>query len=117
MWKMLKEMGIQDYLTCLLRNLYACQETMVRTKHGTTDWFKIWKKVHLCCILSSCLFNLYAKYIMQNPRLYTSKDGIKVAGRNINNLRYSDDITLMVGSKEELKSLLKNEKEKSEKAG
>ena len=99
-------MGTPDHLTCLLRNLYAGQETTVRTTHGTTDWFQIGKGVHQGCILSSCLFNLYAEYIMRNPGLDEAQTGIKIARRNINNLRYADDTTLMAESKEELKSLL-----------
>jgi len=93
-WKILKEMGITDHLTCLLRNLYAGQEATVRTGHGTTDWFQIRKGVHQGCILSPCLFNLYAEYIMQNARLDKAQAGIKIARRNINNLRYADDTTL-----------------------
>ena len=108
-------MGIPDHLTCLLRKLYAGQETTVRTRHGTTDWFQIEKGLCQCCILSPCLFNLYAEYIMRNARL--EEAGIKIAGRNINNLRYADDITLMAESEEELKSLLMKGKEDSEKAG
>ena len=99
-------MGIPDYLTCLLRNLYAAQEATVRTGHGTIDWFQIRKGVRQGCILSSCLFNLYAEYIMQNARLYEAQAEIKISGRNINNLRYAGDTTLMAESKEELKSLL-----------
>jgi len=110
-------MGIPDHLTCLLRNLYAGQEATVRNGHGTTDWFQIGKGVHQGCILSPCLFNLYAENIMQNARLDEAEAGIKIAGKNINNLIYTDDITLMVASKEELKSLLMKVKEKSEKAG
>ena len=106
LWKILKEMGIPDCLTCLLRNLYAGQEATVRTRHGTTDWFQIRKGVHQGCILSPCLFNLYAEYIMQNARMDEAQVGIKIAGRNINNLRYADDTTLMAESEEELKSLL-----------
>ena len=94
LWKILKELGIPDHLTYLLRNLYADQEAIVRTGHGTTDWFQIWKGVHQGCILSPCLFNLYAEYIMRNPGLDEAQAGIKIAGRNINNLRYGDDITL-----------------------
>ena len=105
-WKILKEMGIPDHLTCLLRNLYAGQEAAVRTGHGTTDWFQIRKGVHEGCILSPCLFNFYAEYIMRNTGLEETQTGIKIAGRNINNLRYAYDITLTVESKEELKSLL-----------
>ena len=115
-WKILKEMGVPDHLTCLLRNLYAGQEATVRTEHGTMDWFKIGKAVHQGCILSPCLFNFYAEYIMQNARLDESQTGIKIAGRNISNLRYADDTTLMAKSEEELKSLLMKVKEESEKA-
>ena len=104
-WKILKEMGIPVHLTCLLRNLYAGQEATVRTGHGTTDWFQIGKGVHQGCIFSPCLFNLYAEYIMRNTRLDEAQAGIKIAGRNINNLRYADDTTLMAESEEELKSL------------
>ena len=106
MWEILKEMGIPDHLTCLLRNLYAGQEATVRTGHGTTDFFQIGKGVCQGCILSPCLFNLYAEYIMRNAELEETQAGIKVAGRNINNLRYADDTTLMAESEEELKSLL-----------
>ena len=95
LWKMLKEMGIPDHLTCLPRNLYAGQEAIVRIRHGTTDWFQIGKGVCQGCILSPCLFNLYAEYIKQNARLDEAQAGIKIAGRNINNLRYADDTTLM----------------------
>jgi len=105
-------MGIPDHLTCLLQNLYASQEATVRTGHGTTDWFKIGKGVHQGCILSPCLFNLYAEYIMRNARLDEAEGGIRIAGRNINNLRHADDITLMVES-EELKSPLMKVKEES----
>ena len=105
-WKILKEMGIPDHLTCLLRNLYAGQEATVRTGHGTTDWFQIGKGVRQGCILSPCLFNLYGEYIMRNAGLEEAQAGIKIAGRNINNLRYADDTTLMAESEEELKSLL-----------
>ena len=111
LWKILKEMGIPDHLTCLLRNLYAGQEATVRTGHGTTDWFQIGKGVCQGCILSSCLFNLYAEYVMRNAGLDDAQAGIKIAGRNINNLRYADDTTLMAESKEELKSLLMKVKE------
>ena len=104
-WKILSEMGIPDHLTCLLRNLYAGQEATVRTGHGTTDWFQIGKRVHQGCILSPCLFNLYAEYIMRNAGLEETQTGIKIARRNIN-FRYADDTTLMVESEEELKSLL-----------
>ena len=116
-WKILKEMGIPDHLTCLLRNLYAGQEATVRTGHGTTDWFQIGKGVCQGSILPPCLFNLFAEYIMRNARLDGSQAGIKTAGRNINNLRYADDTTLMAGREEELKSLLMRLEERSEKAG
>ena len=98
-------MGIPDHLTCFLRNLYACQEATVRTGHGTTERFQIWKGVCQSCILSPCLFNLYAEYIRRNPGQHEAQAGIKIAGRNINNLRHADDTTLMAESKEELKSL------------
>ena len=104
-WKILKEMGISDHLTCLLSNLYAGQEATVRTRHGTTDWFQTRKGVHQGCILSPCLFNLYAEYIMRNAGLDEAQDGIKIARRNINNFRYADDATLMAESRE-LKNLL-----------
>ena len=117
LWKILKEMGIPDHLTCLLRNLYAGQEPTVRTGHGTTDWFQIGKGVHQGCILSPCLFNLYAEYIMRNAGLDEAQAEIKIAGRNINNLRYADDTTLMAESEEELKSLFMKVKEESEKVG
>ena len=110
-------MGIPDHLTCLLRNLYAGQQAIVRTGHGTTDWFRIRKGEHQGCILSPCLFNLYAEYIMRNARLDEEQAGIKIARRIINNLRYTDDTTLMGESEEELKSLLMQVKEESEKAG
>ena len=110
-------MGIPDHLVCLLRNLYAGQEAIVRTRHGTTDWFQIGKGVHQGFILSPCLFNLYAEYIMRNAGLEEAQDGIKIARRNINNLRYADDTTLMAESEEELKSLLMKVKEESEKVG
>ena len=110
-------MGIPDHLTCLLRDLYAGQNTTVRTGHGTTDWFQIGKGVHQGCILLSCLFNSYAEYIMRNPGLDEAQAGIKIARRNINNLRYTDDTTLMAESEEELKSLLMKGKEESEKVG
>ena len=110
-------MRITDYLTCLLRNLYADQEATVRTGHATTDWFQIGKRVLQGCTLSPCLFNLYAEYIMRNAGLEEAQVGIKIAGRNINNLRYADDITLMAESEEELKSLLMKMKEESEKVG
>ena len=109
-------MGIPDHLTCLLRNLYAGQEATVRTGHGTTDWFQIGKGVRQGCILSPCLFNFYAEYIMRNAGMDEAQAGIKIAGRNINNLRYADDTTLMAESKE-LKSLLMKVKEESEKGG
>ena len=108
-------MGIRDHLTCLLRNLYAGQEATVITRHGTTDWFQIGKGVRQGYILSPCLFNLYAEYIMRNDGLDKAQAGIKIAGRNINNLRYADDTTLMAESEEELKSLLMKVKEESEK--
>ena len=106
LWKILKEMGLPDHLTCFLRNLYAGQEAIVRTGHGTTDWFQIRKGVCQGCILLPCLFNVYAEYIMRNAGLDEAQAGIKIAGRNINNLRYADDTTLMAESEEELKSLL-----------
>ena len=102
LWKILKEMGIPDHLTCLLRNLYAGQKTTVKTGHGTTDWFHIGKVLSQGCVLSPCLFNLYAECIMRNPGLDEAQAGIKIAGRNINNLKYADDTTLMAESKEEL---------------
>ena len=117
LWKILKEMEITDHLMCLLRSLYAGQEAAVRTGHGTTDWFQIGKGVRQGCILSACLFNLYAEYIMQNARLDEAQAGIKIAGRNINNLTYADDTTVMAESKEELKNLLLKVKEESETAG
>ena len=110
-------MGIPDHLTCLLRNLYAGQEATVRTGHGATDWFQIGNGVHQSCILSPCLFNLYAVYILRNTGLDEAQAGIKIARRNINNLRYADDTTLMAESEEELKSLLMKVKEKSKKVG
>ena len=113
LWKILKEMGIPDHLTCLLRNLSASQEATVRTGHGTTDWFQIGKGVCQGCLLSPCLFNLYAEYIMRNAGLEETQDGVKIAGRNINNLRYADDTTLMAESE----SLLMKVKEESEKVG
>ena len=109
--------GIQDHLICLLRNLYAGQEATVRNGHGTTDWFQIGKGVRQGCILSPCLFNLYAEYIMRNSGLEEAQAGIKIAGRNISNLRYADDTTLMAESEEELKSFLMKVKEESEKIG
>ena len=105
-WKILLEMGIPDHLTCLLRNLYSGQEATVRTRHGTTNWFQTGKGVRQGCILSPYLFNLYAEYIMRNPDLDEAQGGIKIAGRNINNLRYADDTTIMAESEEEQKSLL-----------
>ena len=117
LWKILQEMGIPDHLTCLLKNLYAGQEATVRTEHGTTDWFQVGKGVHQICMLSPCLFNLYAEYIMRNAGLDEAQAGIKFAGRNINKLRYADDTTLMAESEEELKSLLMKVKEASEKFG
>ena len=112
MWKILKEMGISDHLTCLLRSLYTSQEATVRTGHGTTDWFQIRKGVHHGCILSPCLFNLYAEYIKRNARLDEAQAGIKIARRNTNSLRYADDTALMAESEEELKRL--NESERGE---
>ena len=117
LWKILKEMGIPDHLICLLRNMYAGQEATVRTVHGTTDWFQIGKGVCQGYILSPCLFNLYAQYIMRNAGLGKAQAGLKIAGRNINNPRYVNDTTLRAESKEELKSLLMKVKEESEKAG
>ena len=117
LWKILKEMGIPDHLTCLLRNLYAGQEETVRTGHGTTDWFQIGKGVRQGCILSPCLSNLYAEYIMRNAGLEETWAGIKIAERYINHLRYADDSTLMAESKEELRNLLMKVKEESEKVG
>ena len=113
LWQILKEMGIPDHMTCLLRNLYAGQEATVRTGHGTTDWFQIGKGVCQGCILSPCLFNFYAEYIMRNSGLEETQAGIKIARRNINNLRYADDTTLMAKSEEELKRLLMKVKEES----
>ena len=114
LWEILKEIGIPDHLTCLLRNLNTGQEATVRTGHGVTDWFQIGKGVSQGCILSPCLFNLYAKFIMGNAWLDEAQDGIKIVGRNINNLRYIDDSTLMAESEEELKSLLMRVEEESE---
>ena len=116
-WKILKEMGIPDHLICLFRNLYAGQEATVRTGHGTTDWFQIGKGVCQGCLLSPCLFNFYAEYIMRNAGLEETQAGLKIARRNINNLRYADDTTLMAENEEELKSLLMKVKEESEKVG
>ena len=117
LWKILIEMGIPDHLTCLLRNLYEGQEATVRTGNGITDWFQIGKGLHQGCILSPCLFNFYAEYIIRNAGLEEAQAGIKIAGRNINHLRYADDTTLMAESEEELKSLLMKVKEESEKVG
>ena len=115
-WKILREMGIPDQLTCLLRNLYAGQEATVRTRYGTIDWFQIGKEVHQGCILSPCLFNLHADYIMRNASLDEVQAGIKITGRNINNLRYADD-TMLKAESEEVKSLLMKVKEESENVG
>ena len=115
LWKIHRQMGLPDCLTCLLRNLYAGQEAAVRNKHGTTDWFQIMKEAHQGCILSHCLFQLYAEYIMRNARLNEAQAGIKIARRNINNLKYADDTTLMGKRKEEIKNLLMKVKEESEK--
>ena len=112
-----ERIGIPDHLPCLLRNLYAGQEATIRTGHGTTDWFQIGKRVYQGCILSPCLFNFYAEYIMRHTGLDETQAGIKIAGRNINNLRYADDTTLMAEREEELKSLLMKVKEESEKVG
>ena len=112
-----EEMGMPDHLTCLLRNLYAGQEATVRTRHGTTDWFQIGKGVRQGCLLSACLFNFYAEYIMRNTGLEETEAGIKIAERNINHLRYADDTTLMAESEEELKSLLMKLRVESEKVG
>ena len=117
LWKILREIGIPDHLICLLRYLYAGQEATVRTGHGTTDWFQIGKGVCQGCIMSPCLFNFYAEYIMRNARLDEAQAGIKIARRNINNLRYADDTTLMAESEEELKSLLMKVREESGKVG
>ena len=116
-WKILKELGIPDHLTCLLRNLDAGQEATGRTRYGPTDWFQIGKEVHQGCILSPYLFNLCAEYIKRNTGLEETQDGIKIAGRNISNLRYADDATLMAESEEKLKSLLMKVKEESQKVG
>ena len=116
LWKILKERGIPDHLTCLLRNLYAGQEATVRTRHGATDWFQIGKGVRQGCILSSCLFNFYAEYIMRNAGLEETQAGIRIAVKNISNLRYADDTTLMEESEEELKILLMKVREESEKS-
>ena len=117
LWKLLKEMGISDHLTCLLRNLHAGQEATASARHGTTDWFKIGKGICQGCILSPCLFNLHAEYIMRSAGLDEAQSGVKIARRNINNLRYADETTLMAESEEELKSLLMKVKEESENAG
>ena len=117
LWKILKEMGVPDPLACLLRNLYAGQEATVRTRHGTTDWFQIGKGVCQGCILSPCLFNLQAEYVMHNATLDEAQAGTKIARRNINNLRYADDTTLMAETEEELKRLLMKVKVESEKVG
>ena len=117
LWKILKEMGIPDHLTCFLRNLYTGQEATVRTRHGTMDWFQIGKGVCQGCILSPCLSNLYAEYIMWNARVYEAQAGIKTASRNTNSFRYADDTTLMAESKVELKSLLMKVKRESRKVG
>jgi len=117
LWKILREMGIPDHLTCLLRNLYAGQEATVQPGHGTTDWFQTGKGVHQGCLLLPCLFNFYAEYIVRNAGLDEAQAGVKIAGRNINNLRYADDTTLMAESEEELKSLLMKVEEESEKVG
>ena len=117
LWKILQEVGIPDHLTCLLRNLYAGQEATIRTRHETTNKLQTWKGVRQGRILSPCIFNLYSEYILQNARLDEAQAGIKIARRNINNLRYADDTTLMAESEEELKSLLMKVKEESEKVG
>ena len=117
LWKISKEMGLPDHLTCLLQDLHVGQEATVRTGHGTKEWFQIGKRVHQGCILSLYLFNLYAEYIMGNPRLDEAQAGIKIAGRNNNNLRYADDTTLIAEIEEELKNLLMKVKEESEKIG
>ena len=117
LWTILKEMGMPDHLTSLLRNLYAGQEATIRTGHGKTDWFQIGKGVHQGCILSPCLFNLYAEYIMRNTGLEEAQAGIRFARRNINNLRYADDTTLMADGEDEVKSLLMKVKVESEKVG
>ena len=116
-WKILKEVGIPAHLTCLLRNLHTGQEATVRTGHGTTDWFQVGKRVRQGCIVSPCLFNFYAEYITRNAGLEEAQAGIKTDRRNISNLRYADDTTLMIESEEELKNLLMKVKEEGEKAG
>ena len=117
LWNILQEMGIPDHITCFLRNLYAGQEVIVRTGHGTTDWFQIGKGVYQGCTLSPCLVNSYAEYIMKNAGLEEAQAGVKISRRNVNHLRYADDTTLMAESEEELKSLLMKVKEESEKVG
>ena len=117
LWKILKEIGIPDHLTCLLRSLYAGQEAALRTRHGTTDWLQMGKGVSQGCIVSPCLFNLYAEYIVRNAGQDEAQAGIRIARRNINNLRYADDTTLLAESKEKLKSFLMKVKEDSDKAG
>ena len=117
LWKTLQEMVIPDHLTCLLRNLHAGQEATVRTRHGTTDWFQIWKGLCQGCVLSPCLFDLYAEYIMRNAGLEETQAGIKTAGRNINNLRYADDTTLLAEREKKLKSIMMKVKEESGKVG
>ena len=114
LWNILNEMGIPDYITCLLRDLYAGQEARVTTRHGTMDWFKTGKEVHQGCILSPCLYNIYIEYSLQNAQLDKAQAGIKITGRNSNTLRYADDTTLMAESREELKSLLMKVKEETE---
>ena len=116
LWKILQDMGIPDHLICLLRNLYAGQEATVKTGHGATDWFQIGKGVCQGCILSPCLFNFYAEYIIRNSGLEEAQAGIKISRRSVNNFRYADDTTLMAESEEELKSLLMKVKEESEKS-
>ena len=117
LWQILQEMGILDHFTCLLRNLYAGQEATVRTEHGKKDWFQIGKEGHQACILSPCLFNLYAEYIIRNAGLEEAQAGTKITGRNISNLRYADDNTLMAETEEDLKGILLKVKEESEKVG
>ena len=117
LWKILQEIEIPDHLTCLLRNLYSGQEATVRTEHGKKDWFQIGKEGHQACILSPCLFNLYAEYIIRNAGLEEAQAGTKITGRNISNLRYADDNTLMAETEEDLKGILLKVKEESEKVG